>query len=284
MIEADESDRSFLKLARDVAVITNIELDHHSTYASLRRARGGVRGVRRARRAARARARTWTWPGQRRPGRHRRGRPARGARGAAARPLALRGRGHARRAARARPPQRAERARGAGGVPRGRRRAVADAAAALADFSGAGRRFEAHGRTRGGGARLRRLRPPPDRGARHARGRPHAAPRAGAWSPASSRTSTRARGMLARDFGRALALADVVVVVDVYPARERAEDFPGVSGLLVAQAAADAAGGRPVWWLPDLDLAQRMLGARAGRGRPARDARRRRRGSRRDRG
>src|SRR5688572_13572247 len=35
VIEADESDRSFLKLARDVAVITNIELDHHSTYASL---------------------------------------------------------------------------------------------------------------------------------------------------------------------------------------------------------------------------------------------------------
>src|SRR3954470_9375401 len=36
VIEADESDRSFLELARDVAVITNIELDHHATYASLR--------------------------------------------------------------------------------------------------------------------------------------------------------------------------------------------------------------------------------------------------------
>ena len=36
--------------------------------------------------------------------------------------------------------------------------------------------------------------------------------------------------MLAREFGRALALADVVVVLDVYPARERAEDFPGVTG------------------------------------------------------
>src|SRR4029079_15489616 len=34
-IEADESDRSFLKLSRDVAVITNIELDHHATYGSL---------------------------------------------------------------------------------------------------------------------------------------------------------------------------------------------------------------------------------------------------------
>ena len=35
---------------------------------------------------------------------------------------------------------------------------------------------------------------------------------------------------LAREFGRALALADVVVVLDVYPARERAEDYPGVTG------------------------------------------------------
>ena len=35
VIEADESDRSFLKLARDVAVVTNVELDHHSTYRDL---------------------------------------------------------------------------------------------------------------------------------------------------------------------------------------------------------------------------------------------------------
>ena len=35
VIEADESDRSFLKLRRDVAVVTNIELDHHATYGSL---------------------------------------------------------------------------------------------------------------------------------------------------------------------------------------------------------------------------------------------------------
>jgi UDP-N-acetylmuramate--alanine ligase len=64
---------------------------------------------------------------------------------------------------------------------------------------------------------------------------------------------------LAREFGRALAVADVVVVLDVYPARERAQDFPGVSGLLIAEAAADAAGGRPVWWLPAFDDAERML-------------------------
>jgi len=72
--------------------------------------------------------------------------------------------------------------------------------------------------------------------------------------------------MLARDFGRALALADLIVVLDVYRARERPEDFPGVSGYLVAEAAADAAGGRPVWWLPELAEAEGQLRAELGEG------------------
>jgi UDP-N-acetylmuramate--alanine ligase len=49
------------------------------------------------------------------------------------------------------------------------------------------------------------------------------------------------------------------VVLDVYRAREQPEDFPGVSGYLVAEAAADAGGGRPVWWMPGLDDAERNL-------------------------
>jgi UDP-N-acetylmuramate--alanine ligase len=65
--------------------------------------------------------------------------------------------------------------------------------------------------------------------------------------------------MLSRDFGRALALADLIVVLDVYRARERPEDFPDVSGFLVAQSAADAAAGRPVWWMPRLEDAERSL-------------------------
>ena len=64
---------------------------------------------------------------------------------------------------------------------------------------------------------------------------------------------------LAADLGRALGAADVVAVLDVYPARERAEDFPGVSGLLVAAAAADAAAGRPVYWLGDGARAEHVL-------------------------
>ena len=46
---------------------------------------------------------------------------------------------------------------------------------------------------------------------------------------------------------------------NLYPAREGREDFPGVSGLLVATAAADAAGGRPVWWLPSAADVERLL-------------------------
>src|SRR5215212_8194849 len=36
VVEADESDRSLLRLDRRVAVLTNAELDHHATYASQR--------------------------------------------------------------------------------------------------------------------------------------------------------------------------------------------------------------------------------------------------------
>jgi UDP-N-acetylmuramate--alanine ligase len=64
---------------------------------------------------------------------------------------------------------------------------------------------------------------------------------------------------LAGEFGVALARADVVVVLDVYPARERAEDHPGVSGLAIAEAAADAGSGRPVYWLPSFAVAEPVL-------------------------
>jgi UDP-N-acetylmuramate--alanine ligase len=72
--------------------------------------------------------------------------------------------------------------------------------------------------------------------------------------------------LLAREFGRALALADVLAVLDVYPARERAADHPGVSGLLVAQAAADAADGRLVYWLPTFADAEPVLRGLLGEG------------------
>ena len=73
----------------------------------------------------------------------------------------------------------------------------------------------------------------------------------------------------AEEFGAALALADEVVVLDVYPAREEpVGELAGVSGLRVAQAAAERMGGRPVWWLPDAATARRAA-ARAPGSRPA---------------
>jgi UDP-N-acetylmuramate--alanine ligase len=72
--------------------------------------------------------------------------------------------------------------------------------------------------------------------------------------------------LLAREFGIALALADVVAVLDVYPARERAEDHPDVSGLVIAEAAADAGHGKPVYWLPGFAEAETILRGALGEG------------------
>jgi UDP-N-acetylmuramate--alanine ligase len=66
---------------------------------------------------------------------------------------------------------------------------------------------------------------------------------------------------LAREFGAALARADIAAVLSIYPARERAEDFPGVDGRLVAEAAADAGRGRTVAWLPGFDDVRAFLAA-----------------------
>jgi UDP-N-acetylmuramate--alanine ligase len=264
VIEADESDRSFLKLGRDVAVVTNVELDHHSTYANLGELQEAFEEFARPAElrvvgpevklseevlpigigpgdGLRAEA-LELMPGGSRfqvegvtvelpvPGRHN----------------VLNGLA-------------ALAACRAAGLP------IAEGAAALADFAGTGRRFELHGLSARGALvyddyahhptevratlEAARLVAADDKRRLVACFQPHLYSR------------TRA---LAREFGRALALADAVVVVDVYPARERAEDFPGVTGLLVAQAAADAAGGRPVWWLPGLEGARRMLEARLG--------------------
>jgi UDP-N-acetylmuramate--alanine ligase len=78
----------------------------------------------------------------------------------------------------------------------------------------------------------------------------------------SSRTKALAPG-----FGRALAAADEIGVLDVYPAREEAVGpLAGVSGLDVARAAADHAGGRPVWWLVDAERAERAIAPRLREG------------------
>ncbi len=72
---------------------------------------------------------------------------------------------------------------------------------------------------------------------------------------------------LASRFGAALAVADEIGVLEVYPAREQpVGELAGVSGLAVARAAAERASGRPVWWLVDTERATRALRPRLGEG------------------
>ena len=122
------------------------------------------------------------------------------------------------------------------------------AARALADFPGVVRRLGAEGHAQRR-THLRRLRPPSDRGPRRPLGVARARPErlVAVFQPhLYSRTKA-----FAEEFGAALALADEVAVLDVYPAREEpVGELAGVSGLQVAQAAAERMGGRPVWWLP----------------------------------
>ncbi len=262
VVEADESDRSFLKLSPDFAVITNVELDHHATYLSQHDVEDAFRDF--AGRCKRASA--WVEA------------PPLGAQetfGIDAGDLAARDvrleTGGSRFAV--------EGVEIELGVP-GRHNVLnalaalaalrsvevepAEAAPALRTFKGARRRFERRGTTASGAEVY-------DDYAHHpteVRATLEAARTLGARRVVAvfqphlySRTK-----MLARQFGQALALADVVAVLEIYPARERAEDYPGVSGLMVARTAADAAHGRRVYWTPGLDDAERLLRSKLAAG------------------
>jgi UDP-N-acetylmuramate--alanine ligase len=260
VIEADESDRSLLKVTPEIAVLTNAELDHHATYSSkldleqtLRTfmARAGDRAV------------VWNRPELR----------ALCAAGAVTydAPEPLLGPDGSRFRWRAievslEVPG-AHNAVNAAGALSACVLAGADpvrAAAAIADFRGARRRFELLGESPGGV-------PVYDDYAHH--------PTEVGAAIAAARTLQRARVVaafqphlysrtraLAREFGAALAEADIAAVLDVYPARERAEDFPGIDGRLIAAAAADAGDGRAVAWVPSFDDARRFLATAVRRG------------------
>ena len=66
---------------------------------------------------------------------------------------------------------------------------------------------------------------------------------------------------LAREFGRALAAADVVAVTEVYAARETSDD--GVAGKLVVDAVSDAHRGVRVGWMPSAEEGARWLASLA---------------------
>ena len=261
VVEADESDRSFLELQRDVAVVTNVELDHHHTYHSLAELQAAFRDF-----AGPAAVRI-AGPGVRLDGALPYGidEGELHAQDLELRPLGshfvvegetvelnVPGRHNVLNALAALAACREA------GV------AIAEAAPLLAGFTGAGRRFEPRGET-AAGARVfdDYAHHPTEVRATLEAARTLGARRVIACFQPHLYSRTR---MLAREFGEALALADIVAVVDVYPAREVADDFPGVSGLAIARSAADAAGGRRVMWTPEIEDAAARLAAEAREG------------------
>ncbi len=256
--EADESDASFLDLRPEVAVVTNVEMDHHARWHNLEELKAAFREFAEHADTVVVPASGEFRPGQRQdlrtPGDILYGsadhkpkvtRFGTDAPGPQPLPLAVPG-GHNLLNARA-----ALAAIAAAGFDLDR------AAAALADFPGVKRRLEFKGRrgpvsiyddyahhpteVRAALSALRELEPS------HliAVFQPHLYSRTKAF---------------AEQFGAALALADEAVVLDVYPAREEpVGELAGVSGLDVARACADRIGGGRVRWLPTAAAAERVL-------------------------
>jgi UDP-N-acetylmuramate--alanine ligase len=260
VVEADESDRSMLSLNVEIAVLTNVELDHHASFASLAELEAAFRTF-----LEHSKKAIVVWD-----------RPelfaltAELAAGVeivhydVSGPVLEAGgsrfqwRGHEVELG----VPGAHNALNGTAALEAARLAGADASGAiegLAGFGGAGRRFQRLGQTGAGAVVYDDYAHHPTEVAatlRAARTLEHER-LVGVFQPhLYSRTE-----LLAREFGAALALADVVAVLDVYPARERGEDHPGVSGLLIAETAADAGEGKPVYWLPSFEEAEGVLGS-----------------------
>jgi UDP-N-acetylmuramate--alanine ligase len=256
--EADESDASFLELAPEIAVITNVEMDHHTRWGSLAElhtaferfaepAPGVVVPAAAVATDADALGAAAPLFGRIAAGK----RAERFSDQVPASPplrLAVPGR-HNRANARA-----ALAAIELAGLD------IEAAAAALADFPGVRRRLELKGRR--GGTRIYddyAHHPTEVRAALSALRELQPSRLIAVFQPhLYSRTKA-----LGEEFGAALALADEAAVLDVYPAREQpVGKLAGVTGLRVAQAAAERIGGKPVWWLPGAESARRALAER----------------------
>jgi UDP-N-acetylmuramate--alanine ligase len=196
--EADESDRSFLALRPEIAVVTNVELDHHHTYASREELDEAFRQFT----AQSDQVLTYPFDAD------------------VNLPLLVPGEHNQRNAAAA---LRACELAGAD---------VQRCRAALSAFVGAKRRFEELGETPAGARVV-------DDYAHHPTEVEATIEAARSQAPARvvavfqphlfSRTQ-----QLAHEFGEALAAADRSFVLPVYPARERQQDFPGVTAELIA--------------------------------------------------
>jgi UDP-N-acetylmuramate--alanine ligase len=251
--EADESDGSFLKLRPEIAVVTNVEMDHHSRWGSMAELRAAFAEFG-------SEAVSVAWPA----GDEAYLEPPADADGAARihfdacspgpveLSLALPG-AHNVLNARA-----ALAAVGLAGFD------SAAAAGELASFPGVRRRLELKGER--GGTRVYDdygHHPTEVRAALTALRELRPARLIAAFQP-HLYSRTRA---FAEQFGAALSLADEVAVLDVYPAREEpVGELAGVSGLDVARATADRIGGRRVLWTPSLKAARSALEPRLGSG------------------
>jgi UDP-N-acetylmuramate--alanine ligase len=227
VVEGDESDRTIERLRPQIAVVTNIDLDHHSEFGShaeveelFERWLAEVPHVVRGERLE----------------------PFRGELGLAGE--------HNRRNAAA-----ALAALALAGVPDG------EAWPVLREFRGAGRRLEEHGVA--GGVRVvdDYAHHPAEISATLAAVREQADGRVLVLFQPHLFSRTR---HLARELGAALADADLVAVTDVYAARE--EPIEGVTGKLVVDALSERRPGMPVGWMPTVDEGARFLARRARSG------------------
>ncbi len=227
VVEGDESDRTIAALRPAVAVVLNVELDHHAEYASLAELEAlfdewllHVPHVVRAEELAPVDFELAL------PGEHNRLNAA----------AALAALAHC-------------------GVD------PDEARAHIAEYTGASRRFELRGEA--GGVRVfdDYAHHPTEIAATLATARELGARRVLALFQPHLYTRTR---HLAPEFGRALAAADVVAVTEVYAARETSGD--GVAGKLVVDAVSDARAGARVGWMPTAEEGARWLARLAGPG------------------
>ncbi len=243
VVEADESDGSFLTLDPEIAVITNIEMDHHARWDNLTQLRDAFHDF-----AAKARAVVL---------------PAGDAKiaegladGHEITPFDLSRPGPEELALAVPGAHNRLNARAAIGALVAAGFDAHEAARALQGFGGVKRRQEFKGSC--GPARVYDdyAHHPTEVAAAIAAMRDLGPDRLVAVFQPHLYSRTR---IFSQQFGAALAQADELVVLDVYPAREEPVGrLAGVSGLDVLRAAADRSGGRPAYWAPDLEAAERI--------------------------
>jgi UDP-N-acetylmuramate--alanine ligase len=225
VVEGDESDRTIESLRPRVAVVLNVDLDHHSTFAS----RAEVEGL----------FERWL------------AHVPEVVRGDELEPvdveLAVPGEHNRRNAAAALAALERVGIRGE------------DALRALCEFRGVGRRLEAHGEA-GGVTLLDDYAHNPAKVTAALSAVREAHPHGRVLVLFQPHLYSRTRH-LARELGAALAAADLVAVTDVYPARE--QPVPGVTGKLVVDALTERRPGARVAWTPTVEQGAAYLTRRA---------------------